>query len=169
MDDVEPIDMPEELSCKLLPHQVQGIQWLKSRETGKNKGGILADDVRCRLVIAFLQLWRRQMGLGKTVQTIGLILANQPEKKPRGTLIVVPLALKEQWAAEIKAKVKAGVLTVLVHHGTNRTKDVSLSPAVESALKQRAVQTSSGIRCELVQPPAGCPQTMTRWSSRRTT
>lgn len=38
-------DMPENLSCKLLPHQVQGIQWLKSRETGKNRGGILADDV----------------------------------------------------------------------------------------------------------------------------
>jgi SNF2 family DNA or RNA helicase len=63
------------------------------------------------------------MGLGKTVQAIGLMLANKPEKKPRATLIVVPLALKEQWAAEISAKVEEDTLRVLVHHGANRTKD----------------------------------------------
>lgn len=32
-------------ACKLLPHQVTGIAWLVSRETGKKKGGILADDM----------------------------------------------------------------------------------------------------------------------------
>lgn len=37
--------MPEGLSCKLLPHQVVGVNWMKSREEGKKKGGILADDV----------------------------------------------------------------------------------------------------------------------------
>lgn len=33
------------LKCVLLPHQVQGVQWMKEREKGKYKGGILADDM----------------------------------------------------------------------------------------------------------------------------
>lgn len=31
--------------CKLLKHQVEGVAWLKSREKGKKRGGILADDM----------------------------------------------------------------------------------------------------------------------------
>jgi SNF2 family DNA or RNA helicase len=39
------LQMPDDLSVKLLKHQVQGVQWMKSREKGKKRGGILADDV----------------------------------------------------------------------------------------------------------------------------
>lgn len=77
-------------------------------------------------------------GLGKTIQSLGLILAKPASGKPRGTLIVVPLALKEQWrtvraiyvdfvlnlttdAQEIETKCSAD-LRVLVHHGSSRTK-----------------------------------------------
>ncbi|WFC98763.1 hypothetical protein MYAM1_001495 [Malassezia yamatoensis] len=48
------------LRCRLLPHQVQGVEWMQKRERGEIKGGILADD----------------MGLGKTVQMLALILKN---------------------------------------------------------------------------------------------
>ncbi|WFD42852.1 hypothetical protein MPSI1_001502 [Malassezia psittaci] len=48
------------LRCRLLPHQVQGVEWMQKRERGEIKGGILADD----------------MGLGKTVQMLALILIN---------------------------------------------------------------------------------------------
>ena len=44
-------------TCKLLPHQVTGVAWMKSREKGKKRGGILADD----------------MGLGKVKSTYQLI------------------------------------------------------------------------------------------------
>lgn len=115
----------EGLKVKLLPHQVEGVEWMKGRELGPvkrgrvPKGGILADD----------------MGLGKTLQTISLILGNQkPAKDEKGwkkhfegiektTLVVAPLALIRQWEAEIKDKVaRTHGLKVCVHHGPQRTK-----------------------------------------------
>ncbi|RGP69871.1 hypothetical protein FSPOR_4392 [Fusarium sporotrichioides] len=113
------------LKVKLLPHQVEGVEWMRGRELGPvkrgrvPKGGILADD----------------MGLGKTLQTISLILTNQkPAKNAPGwkkhfetiektTLVVAPLALIRQWEHEINDKVeKTHGLKVCVHHGPNRTK-----------------------------------------------
>ncbi|CCF32876.1 SNF2 super family protein [Colletotrichum higginsianum] len=115
----------EGLKVKLLPHQVEGVEWMRGRELGPvkrgkvPKGGILADD----------------MGLGKTLQTISLILTNQkPAKGEKGfkkhfegiektTLVVAPLALIRQWESEIKEKVaKTHGLNVCVHHGPQRTK-----------------------------------------------
>lgn len=116
----------EGINVKLLPHQVEGVKWMRGRELGPikrgkvPKGGILADD----------------MGLGKTLQSISLIVSNkmpEPEDKgwkshfehiKRSTLVVAPLALIRQWEAEIKEKVtKDHALKVLVHHGPQRTKD----------------------------------------------
>lgn len=113
------------LKVKLLPHQVEGVEWMRGRELGPvkrgkvPKGGILADD----------------MGLGKTLQTVSLILTQQrPSKEDKQwkkhfegvektTLVVAPLALIRQWEAEIKEKVeKSHGLKVLVHHGPQRTK-----------------------------------------------
>ncbi|KAI1437034.1 hypothetical protein GGR50DRAFT_135184 [Xylaria sp. CBS 124048] len=108
----------EGLKVKLLPHQVEGVEWMKNRELGPvkkgkvPKGGLLADD----------------MGLGKTLQSISLILTNaKPADKHPGvektTLVVAPLALIRQWEAELKEKVEdSHRLKVLVHHGPNRTK-----------------------------------------------
>ncbi|KAK5662085.1 hypothetical protein OQA88_10199 [Cercophora sp. LCS_1] len=116
----------EGISVKLLPHQVEGVKWMRNRELGPlkrgkvPKGGILADD----------------MGLGKTLQSISLIVSNpMPQKDEKGwkkhfdqvkraTLVVAPLALIRQWEAEIKEKIdKDHALKVYVHHGPQRTKD----------------------------------------------
>lgn len=78
------------------------------------------------------------MGLGKTIQSISLILTNPrpaislsteggkkslPKSVEKGTLVVAPLALIKQWEAEIKNRVSSShTLRVCVHHGPHRTK-----------------------------------------------
>ncbi|KIO02504.1 hypothetical protein M404DRAFT_649793 [Pisolithus tinctorius Marx 270] len=95
----------------LLPHQVLGRIWMRERESGKKMGGILADD----------------MGLGKTIQTLTRIVEGRPKKSDKAdgwapsTLVICPVALVSQWAAEIK-KMTVG-LRVVEHHGPHRTSD----------------------------------------------
>ncbi|KAL7419356.1 hypothetical protein Q5752_006194 [Cryptotrichosporon argae] len=98
-------------SVRLMPHQVRGVKWMKEREKNRKYGGILADD----------------MGLGKTVQTLARVVegkATAAEKKAgyKGTLIVAPLAVMEQWATECRTKTEPGVLRVTTHHGPTRAK-----------------------------------------------
>ncbi|KPI45491.1 putative ATP-dependent helicase [Cyphellophora attinorum] len=119
----------EGLKVKLLPHQIDGVEWMKHKELGTRKtrgvfplGGILADD----------------MGLGKTIQSIALILSNKkptaeeieahpkrklPQGVNKGTLVVAPLALIKQWEGELKDRIEdSHALRICVHHGPKRAK-----------------------------------------------
>lgn len=77
------------------------------------------------------------MGLGKTIQSISLLLVNPrpkhsaetnekkalPKSVEKCTLVVAPLALIKQWEAEIKNRVSdSHAMRVCVHHGPQRTK-----------------------------------------------
>jgi SNF2 family DNA or RNA helicase len=82
------------------PHQVEGVEWLLSREKSPKApyGGILCDE----------------MGLGKTIQMIELMVRNFKTN----TLIVVPKSLVQQWVSELKRF--APLFTVCVYDGSNR-------------------------------------------------
>ena len=62
-------------------HQVYGVLWGIQKELG-GKGGVLADE----------------MGMGKTLQMIGVMLMNPTRK----TLIILPPILIQQWYSEIE-------------------------------------------------------------------
>jgi SWI/SNF-related matrix-associated actin-dependent regulator of chromatin subfamily A3 len=79
------------------------------------RGGILAD----------------AMGLGKTVEMIGVIAASKAAaaaagSSTRSTLVICPVSVLSVWEEQIAAHVVPGGLTLHVYHGPSRTRDPSV-------------------------------------------
>ncbi|KAI7593819.1 hypothetical protein KC316_g1486, partial [Hortaea werneckii] len=91
---------PDSISRRLKPFQLEGLNWLVRQEKTPYKGGLLGDE----------------MGMGKTIQAVSLIMSDYPQKDP--TLVVVPPVALMQWSTEIK-EYTDGKLNVLVYHGQN--------------------------------------------------
>lgn len=94
------IDIPG-LHATLFPYQARGIRWMH-RTASKTGGLILAD----------------QMGLGKTLQVIALLLLDPPVVTSPA-LVLCPTSLIANWVKEIEKF--APSLTVSVHRGPHRT------------------------------------------------
>lgn len=92
---LEEAQPPNDLLRKLLPYQKEGLGWLIRQEKCDYKGGILADE----------------MGMGKTIQIISLLLAHRVSGP---TLVVCPVSSMMQWKAEIQEHVAPGSLIVKV-------------------------------------------------------
>ncbi|KAL9090151.1 MAG: hypothetical protein Q9165_005431 [Trypethelium subeluteriae] len=91
---------PECISRKLKSFQLEGLNWMMQQETTNYRGGLLGDE----------------MGMGKTIQAVSLIMSDYPAPKP--TLVVVPPVALMQWSNEIKDYTD-GKLKVIVFHGQN--------------------------------------------------
>ncbi|KAG0596709.1 hypothetical protein M758_UG278500 [Ceratodon purpureus] len=69
-----------------------------------------------------------EMGLGKTIEILALILANPSpadrcaSASSKGTLVVCPVSIVGQWANEVKSKLAAN-LNIYVYHGSKRIRD----------------------------------------------
>ncbi|KII90902.1 hypothetical protein PLICRDRAFT_106737 [Plicaturopsis crispa FD-325 SS-3] len=135
LDDGPTIDTTEDTvngfreDFRLLPHQVIGRVWMRQREDGDNRGGLLADD----------------MGLGKTIQVLVRIVdGNRAMRSASGeavaTLIVCPLALIQQWASEIRSMVKK--CSVIEYHGSSRISDPAQLSAVDVVITSYNVVAS---------------------------
>ena len=91
---------------KLLPHQEEGLAWAQQLWENSYLGGLLADD----------------MGLGKTLQVLCFLEwhhANHrlQESRQRPYLIVAPIALLENWAAEYPKFFDNGSLEFITLYG----------------------------------------------------
>jgi SNF2 family DNA or RNA helicase len=102
-DDAASCHLPEEipgLHATLYPYQAHGIAWM-SQCIGITGGLILAD----------------QMGLGKTIQIIGLLLIHPPTPD-NPALIVCPTTLIANWAREIEKFTRG--MSIMIHRGSGR-------------------------------------------------
>lgn len=102
-------DAPPGMLMPLLPFQRESLAWMCEQERTKYKGGILADE----------------MGMGKTIQAISLIMVNRAtgEGKVKSTLVVCPLVAMVQWRGEIEKYCAAGSLSITIYHGPKRVTD----------------------------------------------
>ncbi|KAI9724409.1 MAG: hypothetical protein M1812_000477 [Candelaria pacifica] len=91
---------PESINRQLKSFQLEGLNWMIEQEKSQWKGGLLGDE----------------MGMGKTIQAVSLIMSDYPAKDP--TLVVVPPVALMQWSSEIK-EYTTGLLKVLVYHNSD--------------------------------------------------
>jgi DNA repair protein RAD16 len=102
--EMEQMAPPQTLLRPLLAYQKEGMGWMVRQETESEvKGGILADE----------------MGMGKTIQTIGMMLSHRVNGP---TLVVCPVSSMLQWEAEIKEHVVPGSLSVVVVYKTTKVR-----------------------------------------------
>ena len=80
----EEAKQPASITRKLKPFQLQGLNWMMQQEQTEYRGGLLGDE----------------MGMGKTIQAVSLIMSDFPQRDP--TLVLVPPVALMQWVSEIQ-------------------------------------------------------------------
>ena len=95
------LKISDDLVTELQDHQKQGVAWMLKQESSSTRGGILAD----------------ACGLGKTIQTIALLLSGDIR-----TLIVCDFQLITEWLSQFKrhTKMKTSNNVVMLYHGQRR-------------------------------------------------
>ncbi|KAJ7968497.1 Helicase-like transcription factor CHR28 [Quillaja saponaria] len=129
------------LAVPLLRHQRIALSWMVQKETAGSycSGGILADDQGLGKTVSTIALILKERP--PSIGSFQSVKKSEPEtlnldedddvtscaskgRPAAGTLIVCPTSVLRQWADELHNKVTSKAnLSVLVYHGSNRTKD----------------------------------------------
>ncbi|KAG8099857.1 hypothetical protein GUJ93_ZPchr0013g37002 [Zizania palustris] len=106
VDAVPTAEPAPEVLLPLLRFQKEWLAWALAQEASiSSRGGILADE----------------MGMGKTIQAIALVLTARRLRPRLGcTLVICPVVAVIQWAQEIERHTAEGSVRVLVYHGSKR-------------------------------------------------
>ncbi len=94
------VEQPATINRTLKSFQLEGLGWMMKQEKSQWKGGLLGDE----------------MGMGKTIQAVSLIMSDYPAKDP--TLVVVPPVALMQWQNEIN-QYTDGKLKVCIYHNSD--------------------------------------------------
>ncbi|KAK4255337.1 hypothetical protein QN277_008349 [Acacia crassicarpa] len=157
---VETAEASSDLTMPLLRYQKEWLAWALKQENSEIKGGILADE----------------MGMGKTIQAIALVLAQRETRKMlcepdetsslpgsssalpgvKGTLVICPVVAVTQWVSEIDRFTLKGSTKVLIYHGAKRGKY-----SEEFSKYDFVITTYSTVECEyrkyMMPPKEKCP------------
>lgn len=107
------IEQPKNINRELKPFQLSGVGWMQAMEKTSWGGGLLGDE----------------MGMGKTIQAVSLIMSDFPAKLP--SLVLIPPVALMQWQQEIESYTD-GTLKTFVYHGTNaKTKGITKKELVK--------------------------------------
>jgi SNF2 family DNA or RNA helicase len=108
-----PVDLPEAcLTLRRYHHQLLAAEWMVKRELGEEgpHGGILAD----------------VMGLGKTLEVLAVMVGNPPPENEtknniKGTLIVMPSSVINQWKGEIGIHTEPNAFPRITHFSSQKS------------------------------------------------
>lgn len=87
-------EQPPGISRTLKSFQLEGLNWMMQQEKTDYKGGLLGDE----------------MGMGKTIQAVSLLMSDYPVGKP--SLVVVPPVALMQWQSEIQVWLYPSISTL---------------------------------------------------------
>ncbi|OCS87278.1 DEAD/DEAH box helicase [Caryophanon latum] len=105
---VHEYSLPTNIKATLFPHQIEGYNWLMSLYE-QRLNGLLADD----------------MGLGKTLQVITFMQKLYEDGKLFPSLVVLPIALIDNWVNEIRIFAPELSNSIYIHQGSRRLKQVA--------------------------------------------
>ncbi|KAG8913553.1 DNA repair protein rad16, partial [Tulasnella sp. 418] len=117
----ERAEQPDGLKVTLLGFQQESLFWMRKQEKGIWRGGCLADE----------------MGMGKTIQTLALLVSDK--RKPN--LIIAPTVAVMQWKNEIEAHTNG--LKISIFHGAGRETNVKELAKYDVVLTTYSVLESS--------------------------